>query len=342
MARGTVYNNIVTEELYEKINQDNKDLLNEFVEYLRSTDKSPGTISNYISDIKICFVWNYNFNKDKFFINFNKRDIMKYQNYIINEMKVSSNRTRRLKAAISSMSNFIEAVLDEDYPDFRNIVNKIEAPVKQPVREKTIIFEKQIQYLLDYLVSKCEYQKACVFALAAASGSRKAELLRFKIPYFNDKNIKYGALYKTPEKMKTKGRGKGKFIYRYILVKEFKPYFDLWMKQRKDLEIDCEEMFVVKKNGIWQPMKISTLDSWANQFSKILDIDFYFHSLRHYFDTKLLKSGIPANIVKEIIGWESLEMVSLYNDTEIDEELGKYFDENGVRNVEKKSLEDLK
>lgn len=107
MTRSTVYNSIVTDELYEKVNQDNKDLLDEFVEYLQSTDKSPGTINNYISDIKICFIWNLQYNKNKFFVDFTKRDIMKYQNYLINEMKVSSSRVRRLKAAISSLSNFI-------------------------------------------------------------------------------------------------------------------------------------------------------------------------------------------------------------------------------------------
>lgn len=35
-------------------------------------------------------------------------------------------------------------------------------------------------------------------------------------------------------------------------------------------------------------------------------------------------------------------MVSLYCDTEIDEELSKYFDVNGIKKIEKKSLEDLR
>lgn len=43
----------------------------------------------------------------------------------------------------------------------------------------------------------------------------------------------------------------------------------------------------------------------------------------------------------EIIGWENLEMVSLYDDTPVDEEIGKYFDEDGIKQVEQKSLQDL-
>lgn len=45
-----------------------------------------------------------------------------------------------------------------------------------------------------------------------------------------------------------------------------------------------------------------------------------------YYTTALCKANIPADIIKDIVGWESTNMVSLYNDTEVDEELGKYFD----------------
>ena len=41
-------------------------------------------------------------------------------------------------------------------------------------------------------------------------------------------------------------------------------------------------------------------------------------------------------------GLETGTMIATYNDTEVDEEIGKYFDENGVKEVEKKSLTDLK
>lgn len=342
MARSTVYNEIVTDKKWEQVNEDNKELLDEFIEYLQSTDKSPLTIKNYISDIKICFCWSLKFNKNKFFVDFNKRDIMKYQNYLINKLNLSSNRVRRLKSSISSMSNFIENILDDLYPDFRNIVNKIEAPPKSTVREKTVLEDEQIEELLNYLVENKQYQKACVFALAACSGSRKSELLRFKVEYFDDENIIFGSLYKTPEKMKTKGRGsKGKLLFRYTLMKKFKPYLDLWLKRREELGIDNEELFVTKQGGEWKPMKITTLDSWAMYFSKILDVSFYFHSLRHYYTTHLAKLSLPDSVIQKIVGWQSLDMVSVYKDIDVDDEIGMYFDENGVKEVKSTSLSEL-
>lgn len=342
MARKTVYNNIVTEELYSQVNKENLELASEFVEYLKSLDKSHATIAQYINDLKICFVWNLLNNKNKFFIDFNKRDIMRYQNYLVNELKQSSSRVRRLKSAISSMSNFIEAILDEDYPNFRNIVNKIPAPDKSLAREKTVLQEEDVKKLLDYLVEKGRYQQACCFALAISSGARKTELTRFKVSYFKDEHIQFGALYKTPEKIITKGRSsKGKLLHKYTLVSTFKPYLDLWLKQREELGIECDELFVAKHGDSYVPARAVTLDSWAKSFSKILDLEYYFHACRHMFVTNLCQKNIPAEIIKDIVGWTDTTLISTYNDSSVDDEIGKYFDKDGIKNMDEKSLGDL-
>lgn len=342
MPRKTIHNDLTSPELIKQISKENIELMKEFISYLSSVDKSKNTITSYTNDLYIFYCWNLTNNENKFFIDFTKRDIMKYQNYLIHDLNHSSNRVRRLKAAISSMSNFIEAVLDEEYPKFKNIVNKIPAPDKVEVRDKTVLSDEQVKQLLDYLVENKKYQQACAVALAVSSGSRKAELLRFKVSYFVDENIKYGALYKTPEKIKTKGRSsKGKMIFRWVLVSQFKPYFDLWMKQREELGITGDELFWNKRNSVWKPADISTLNSWSLTFSKVLEIDWYWHSNRHYFTTAMCQANIPASVIKDIVGWESTSMVDIYNDTEVDDEVGKYFDEDGIKQVEKKSLSDL-
>ncbi len=316
--------------------------MEEYIHYLQSLDRSPTTIHSYTNDLHIFFCWNLQHNKNKFFINLMKRDIMRFQNYLLNDLQHSSNRVRRLKATLSSMSNFIEAVLDEEYPHFRNIINKIPAPDNVPVREKTVMTEEQVQYLLNYLIENKQYQHACVLALALASGARKSELLRFKASYFDDDNIIFGSLYKTPEKIKTKGRSsRGKIIHKFSLVSRFKPYFDLWMQEREQLGITGEELFWTYRKGQWKPATVSLLDSYALTFSKILGIDFYWHSCRHFFTTYLHESGLPPQVIKQISGWESIEMVSLYTDTTIEDELGKYFDEDGVKQIDKKSIDEL-
>ena len=42
-----------------------------------------------------------------------------------------------------------------------------------------------------------------------------------------------------------------------------------------------------------------------------------------------------------LIGWSTLDMVNLYKDIEADEEFEKYFNEDGIKQVEQKGLSDL-
>lgn len=342
MARKTVYNRITSEEILEKVNPKNIELLKDFEEYLNSTDKSVGTISNYRSDIQICWCWNVLYNNNKFFIDFTKRDIIKYQNYLINDLSLGSGRIRRLKSSLSSLSKFIETILDEDYPNFKPIINKIPAPTKMAVREKTILDDKQIDDLLKYLVDNKDYQQACLFALVVASGARKAELLRFKTEYFKDENIMWGSFYKTPEKITTKGRGrKGKLLYKYSMVSILKPYLDLWLKEREKIGINSEWLFVKKQNNNYVQLQVSTINSWTRSWSEFLGVDFYIHCVRHYWTTKLSEQNLPASVIKQLQGWESLEMVNLYVDTDADEEIGKYFNDGKIVNTEGKQLSDM-
>ena len=65
MGRGTVYNNITSPELVEQISQENKDLMNDFLEYLQSIDRAATTIKVYRNNLEIFFVWNLQNNNNK-------------------------------------------------------------------------------------------------------------------------------------------------------------------------------------------------------------------------------------------------------------------------------------
>ena len=342
MGRKTKMNAITNASLLEQVNPENTRLKNEFVEYLRSVQRSPKTIYCYENDLDIFFVWNLQHNNNKFFTQVTKRDLVAYQSWLINENMNSPARVRRLKSTISSLSNYIENICDEEpeFQGFKSIVKKIENPINQPVREKTILSDDQLDDLLAHLVEHEQYEKACMLALAMCSGRRKAELVRFKTDYFDDANIIYGSLYKTPEKMKTKGLGNGKYINCFTLVHKFKPYLELWLKEREREGIDSEWLFPLKSDSA-NHMKAETLNSWANSFSKYLGVDFYWHCLRHYFTTHLVKSGLPDGVIQNIIGWSSAEMLRLYTDISVDEQLGDYFDENGIKSVTPKSISDI-
>lgn len=341
MPRKTRMNTIVTPELLAQVNPRNTELLNDFLDYLRSIQRSNETITAYRYDIEIAFVWCVQYNDNLFFCDWTKRQIVRYQNWLINENGNSPARVKRLKASLSSLGNFIESVLDDEYPDYRNIVKRVESPVNQPVREKTIFTDEQINWLLDELTKKGKYDQACAVALALYSGRRKSELLRFKVSDFDDSMLVCdGALYKSAP-IKTKGRGpSGKQLECFCLAKQFKPYFDRWMTERKKRYLVSPWLFPAKINP-YEPMAISTLNSWAKQFSKMLGVDFYWHAMRHMTVTNFKRAGIPDTVIQQYIGWSDISMVPVYSDLKADEQLGMYFTSDGIVMPEARKLEDL-
>lgn len=340
MARKTKRNSITDKESLAAINPENARLISDFMEYLHSTQKSETTIAVYLNDLQIAMVWCLKHNGNKLFTDWKKRDIISFQSWLVNENENSPARVRRIKATLSSLSNYIENVLDDEFPGFRNIIRKVESPVAQPVREKTVLTDEQLDGLLEKLTKDGEYEKACMVALAICSGRRKSELVRFKVNYFDEKNIIYGSLYKTPETVKTKGRGKGKFLYCYTLAKKFKPYFEAWMRQREEEDIKSEWLFPLKSDPS-QHMNATTLNSWAQTFSRILGVDFYFHALRHSFTTGLVRAGLPDGVIQDIVGWTSADMVKVYTDIDVDEQLSRYFDENGIKANQQTNISNL-
>lgn len=342
--RKTVYNVICSDEKLSQVNPENIQLGNDFLEYLTSIDRAKSTVENYHSDLNVFWVWNLDNNRNKFFVDLSKREIVKFQNHCLNVWGWSPARMRRVKSTLSSLSNYVENMLDDEFEGFRPIIRKIENPAACTVREKTILTNDQLQELLDKLVEMEQYDKACMLSLAMNNGRRKAELPRMKVSYFTEDNVIYGSLYKTPETVTTKGRGsRGKQLIVYTLKKDFQKYLDLWMKYRKEHNITSEWLIPKKENGIYidEQVPISTMDSWADQFTKILGVPFYWHSLRHFFTTRLSESNIPDGVIQDLIGWESADMCRLYCDTSSDVKFGKYFGEEGIKNVENKSLSDL-
>ena len=339
MGRKTKMNRITSDEKTALINKKNLRLKDDFLLYLKSVQRSPGTISGYDNDLLIVFTYILENLDNKEFQRITKRDLIGLQNWLISNGN-SSARIRRIKAAISSLSNYCENILADDDPDFdgyRSIVRKIENPPLQAVREKTVWEDEELDALLSKLMERKQYEKACYVALGMYGGRRKAEMCRFKVSDFaDDKLVCDGALYKSAPIL-TKGN---KYLECYTLAKKFKPYFDAWMKRREELEIESEWLFPDADDPSC-PIRISTVNSWAVTFTKLSGRDFYAHSLRHYFVSALSRAGIPDNVVVQIIGWSSSEMFNVYNDNSKDDQIGMYFKDGEIAAPQQKSINDL-
>lgn len=340
-GRSTVYNKITSEEKIKRINPENAQLSKDFLDYLASIDRSPKTIFAYNSDLEIFFVWNLEENANKEFIKISKRDFARFQNHALNVWKWSPRRIRRVKSTLSSLSNYITSMLDEEegYEDYRSIIRKIESPANEAVREKTVLSTEQVQKLLDELVKREEYDKAVCIAILAYSGMRKAELLQMKMEYFTPDHLEFGCLYKT-DKVRAKGRGaRGKQINKYVMNK-VDTYMDLWRKKREELGIDSEWVLVIKRGDVWEQR--TDIESWKDEFTQILGCPFYYHTLRHALCTELVDMNIPAEVIREYFGWADVSLIQIYNDKSAVDSFGKYFSADGIIQQENKGIADIK
>lgn len=319
MGRKTFRKVITDDEIWEQVNSKNKKLIDRFLKE-KTTRCSATTIKNYTSDLHIFFTWNYLENDDKFFVNIKKLDFSDFFSYCVTELKWGSARFARMRSCLSSVCEFIIKFYDEEYPTYRNLIlSSIEAMPKEPRRKKTVLSEEQVNSLLKYLSQDLNNaQESCLLALAISSGARKSELLRFDIDLIDEDNTAFDGLFiETKEKIRTKGRKDGKYIFKYIIKDMFLPYYKKWLAERKEIlernGVPEHNKLFVKKNG--QPIdNTATLDYWIEKWEEFLGVPFYLHSLRHYLCTYLSKLSIEQDLIVEIYGWNDATMCKIYND----------------------------
>lgn len=327
MGRSTVYNKNLTAQ-YENVCSTNKKLVQDYLLYCKSQDCSPQTIHQYEEWLKVFFCWNLLNNSDKIFPDIKKRDFVYYFGWC-RELGMSANRIASLKSVLSSLSNEIELLYEEEYPHFRNLVRTLDPIRISPTREKTVLSLEEVQKILKQLVDLKQYQIACYFALACASGARKAELIQMKVSDFvPEKEVFDGYMYCTSE-VRSKGSGKkGKMIHKYVIKEFFEPFFTLWMEERKELNINSEYLFVSSnssKAGEYTPATISTANTFAQKVSKICGLEFYAHSARHFFCSYLRQMNLPDEAIRLIFSWESTELIKIYDDTPVSDRLNNIF-----------------
>lgn len=330
-----------TEEEIKQILPDNIELMNDYINYLETTDHSPKSINVYTNNLYIFFVYLLKHEKNIDFVKVKKRHILNFQNFMVKN-ELSPARIRNIKSTLSSLSLFIESMLDEEekWESFRNIINKIPSPTLVSTREKTVLTDEQLEYLMEELLKRNKIQLCAFIAFSAFTGSRKAETIQYKRSWFTDENCKNG-LYITPE-IRSKGKGvRGKMLVKYGLKSKIDKYLKLWDEERERLNVDVDDLFVVKRNGKWECAKISTVDSWMNICSEILGVTSYAHMYRHFFVSYLNRESIPLNVIKNIVGHESVEMTEKYNDNAKENEFLKYFSDEGINKIEEKDLSSL-
>lgn len=181
MKRGRIYNNFYTPELWEKVNKDNKRVIDDFLAEYKQRQKSKGTIDGYRNDLRIIMIYILKELDNRSILDLKKKDFRGLSLYFSEECEMSSARVNRLKSACNSLLTFCED--DDDYDYEINYAKKVAGLPKKPVKDDEddffFTFDEFIK-VRNILVERGKLQNAVLWSIGFDSAGRKNELFQIQ------------------------------------------------------------------------------------------------------------------------------------------------------------------
>lgn len=316
--------NHISDEEWSGVCQFNRDLLDEFIDI--NTELSPKTLNAYYSNLRIWFVWVKENLCNKEQINIKPLDFKKYQNWLI-KRGASSADVNNKRAAVSSLNNHLEVYHQDEYPTFRNFINKsIKRPPQTFVHEKQPLSKAEFANLISVLEGREDWQKIAYLKFTLFTGCRRGESRQVLKEVVNANPIEKHRIIQQPdgsEKVETffvyqthaircKGRGEAGKVRKLTFDQDVMDAFKKWLEVRGD--DNCPYMFISKVEGETRPVAESTFNSWAKStFEPIVGRRFHPHLLRESRATQaVVEDGKDINTVRALLGHESAETTAIY------------------------------
>lgn len=306
----------VSEEQWQEVNKENRKMVEEYLK--QSTQLSDQSIKQYTSALRIYFYWVSQNKDNKNFWEIKPRDFLLYQNWLV-ELGLSSSGIRFKRSSVSSFNNYIETYYLDEYPSFRNYVNKaIALPPKTYVNEKNPLTLEEYEKLYSALEEKGLWQQLAYIRFSFSTGARRAEVRQLKkeVVSYEPRTIDRpdGTVvhsYKT-HPIRCKGRGKAGKVRTLQFDDVAMNTLRKWMEVRG--EDDNEFIFVSKHNGKYEQVGENGFNSWSETyFEPIVGRRFHPHLLRSSRATTLvIEQGKDIDVAKKLLGHQSSETTSHY------------------------------
>lgn len=326
----------VTSEEWSLVNDFNRNILEDFI--INNPELSQKTRRSYESNLRIWFVWVKDYLGNKSQLDIKPLEYKKFQNWMLNR-GCSSSDVNNKRAAISSLNSYIEIYYSDDYPLFRNFINKsIKRPPKAYVNEKEPLTKDEFAHLIEVLTERGEWQKIAYLVFTLDTGCRREESRQLlknvvnanpikKTKHFVDEdgNMKETTIvYYQTHPIRCKGAGDAGKVRRFAFSEHTMQVLKKWLKFRG--EDNCEYMFVTNYGGEVHQVSETLFNTWAkNTFSEIIGRRAYPHQLRASRATQLSQEdGVDVKVIQKLLGHENATTTEIYiqrNDTDDIEEL---------------------
>lgn len=255
------YNQIYSDEIYKLSNQESKNILEDYQMELRSRNRSPKTIEQYSSDVRLFICWAYDSLNNKSLLEYKRRDFRNFILYLQSTNK-SANRINRMMSSLRGILQYCEDDTDIYDSYIQNPMRKIKSieKDKEEIREGVFLEDKEVDYLISYLVSHNKLQQALYVSLSYSSAGRRNEVLQVTKQSFLDDTVN-----KT-----NKIQGKGGKQFNLMYDKRTKLLAQKYLSQRDD---DLETLWITNKNDP-RPISYESLHAWCISFRAILENEF--------------------------------------------------------------------
>lgn len=314
----------ITDKQWSNVSEFNRFLCEDFL--TNSAELSPKTKIAYRSNLRIWFYWVFENLNNKNQTEIKPLEFKRFQNWLMNR-GCSSSDVNNKRAVISSLNNYLETYYSDDYPTFRNFINKsIKRPPKTFVHEKQPLTKEEFANLINELEKMEEWQKIAYLKFTLSSGCRRAESRQLTkdfvsaVPIRKKKIIiddegnrcEEEIIYYMTKNIRCKGRGETGKVRRLVCDQDAMDAMKKWLEVRG--EDDCPYMFIAKYDGVVKQVSETTFDYWFKScFEKIVGRRAYPHLIRASRATQaVVEEGKNIESVKELLGHEDISVTQFY------------------------------
>ena len=271
--------------------------LNKFETYLLDNAYSPNTIKGYISDLKLYATWYNNQHKDMDILD--RQDVIAYKTYLKNSKRQDS---KTINHKLCSLKKYNEYLIDIDIMDTMVVIKKDMFKVQTEFANPTDVSKEEVKDFFDKIKNDNKRTSVRDFAivyLLAYTGIRISECLNIQ---HKDLNLD------EQELLINNGKGnKQRIVYLNDNVcdvlrdylnnnRNYKNYGDF---------IKSQYVFISSRSK-----KLTT--SRVNQIFDKYNSNIHPHSLRHWFCTNALESGMMLHEIANQAGHGNIQTTMRY------------------------------
>lgn len=287
-------------------------IVNDFVRYLRSKDKSELTIKKYEREAGLFleFLLKEHGVTEQNMADIDRKMLNKYLIYLSEKGDGASTRSNK----ISSLKTFFKWLINEEGVLKDNPTDGIE-PIKKPKRVPKYFSIEDIKKLMNSVKSRNQLRDKAIVGLALLTGLRRFELVGLNVDDVKNNNI-----------LRIK-KGKGDKERHVCLSPVASQLLNDYLKIRQGSEDTA--LFLSEEKRRLVP---ETINYIVSKFEKKAGLSTGVHILRHSFATALYQSGEDLRRIQELLGHEHLSTTEIYTHVS-NEQLQNAVNNNPINNL---------